>query len=257
MILYRANITFARKPVFPVTHFPAGTVPLLGMSRCTPIDLSVNGCSQMTLNFSISGSGIRRTDSRSSATAGIEEETAAECSHDAAEPDNMPELAAHERSRCLKRKMTAGPRGRSKAIAQTKETKVSLHRRLHEFPDAGLTVSANQLFCLACREVLPNLKETIRRHLISAKHIAKKNKYDVLHAQTNNLHTDLAEWFAENADIKGVSSCTTTTTIVVAVVVAMYCSAYACIGLESFSPSCRHLYPPRFMSYDTKLSGRF
>lgn len=162
------------------------------------ISLSLNGGTQTTLNFSFPG---RSRASSSSA--------AADDASDAFEPEQEEsvELAAHERKRSMKRKSMpeAGPRGRSKALKRTIETRVSLAKRLAEFPDSGLTVSAKHLFCLACREALPNLKESIRRHVNSSKHV---NKMEMRSKHTQNsckMHDDLAEYFKENEDCKGVS----------------------------------------------------
>lgn len=126
-----------------------------------------------------------------------EEEEEGECS--------MPVLAAIERVRSLKRKADLGPRGRSKAVRKTKQTGVSIRQRLTEFPDEGLKESAGKLFCMPCKEELLNLKESIKRHVSSSKHCKKRDLHEKSLEKNKDLFNDLAEYFVENNDEKGVS----------------------------------------------------
>lgn len=117
----------------------------------------------------------------------------------------LPELAAHERVRAQKRKAPVGPRGRAKAARVSKQTKVSVHKRVtQDFPDQGLTNSAGKIFCTACREELPNIKEHIKRHISSAKHEAAVQKLMAGTKADATLHDDLAIYFEQNPDEKCV-----------------------------------------------------
>ena len=75
-----------------------------------------------------------------------------------------PELAGMERERQRKKKPPpVGDRGSAKGgIRQTPETGVGVEQRLREFPDQGLKISAGKIFCVPCKEVLPNLKHRVR-----------------------------------------------------------------------------------------------
>jgi hypothetical protein len=107
--------------------------------------------------------------------------------------------------RAGKRKAPEGPRGRSKAVNVTKETKVSLAKRVEQFPDQGLKVSAGKIFCQPCKEELPNLKESIKRHIGSTKHQSKLDSFVKRSTSDNKLYRDLAVHFEEHDDEQGVS----------------------------------------------------
>lgn len=119
----------------------------------------------------------------------------------------MPALAPLERERAKKRKLPEGPRGRNKAVRITKETTVSLDRRLFEFPKQGLKISAGKLFCLPCKEELPNLKESIKRHIGTGKHRKKLEKFNHSNDAELQMHNDLANYFDANPDAHGVRMC--------------------------------------------------
>lgn len=55
----------------------------------------------------------------------------------------------------------------------TKETKVPVGQRILEFPDQGLNVSAGMIVCVPCKEPLANIKDSLKRHLRSTKHMKK------------------------------------------------------------------------------------
>lgn len=120
--------------------------------------------------------------------------------------DDMPTLAAMERDRVGKRKLPCGPRGRTTAVRKTKQTCISVEQRLREFPDESFKKSAGQLFCQACKEVMPNLKEQLKRHCLSAKHSNRLQKFNSVSHDELSLQTDLANYFLEHPDEKSVCS---------------------------------------------------
>lgn len=80
-----------------------------------------------------------------------------------------------------------------------------LGQRLIEFPNESFKISGNKLFCHACKEELPNLKEGIKRHAACSKHKTKLNKHLKAIASNADLTIDLAEYFKNHRDEKGVS----------------------------------------------------
>lgn len=120
-------------------------------------------------------------------------------------PMHIP-LAPLERTRATKRKAPEGPRGRSKAGRSSKETSVSLKHRVEvDFKDAGLKVSGGKLFCGACKEELPNLKEAIKRHVSSLKHTKKLAAMERAATAGRQIYTDIAEHFTQHPHEHGVS----------------------------------------------------
>lgn len=115
-----------------------------------------------------------------------------------------PALAGMERERAKKRKAPEGPRGRTKAVRSTKETSVSVKQRLTEFPGEGLKEAAGKLFCEPCREELTNLKESLKRHIKSSKHITALSIFEKRISSNKKLHTDLADVFKEAPHEHGV-----------------------------------------------------
>lgn len=113
-------------------------------------------------------------------------------------------LAKHERNRAMKRKAPEGPRGRSKAVKLTRETKVSSADRVLQFAGQGLKVSSGKVFCQACKEELTNIKEHIRRHLNSTKHKTKFEKFMNMVKEDSALSNDLSDFFSNNDEMKGV-----------------------------------------------------
>lgn len=119
---------------------------------------------------------------------------------------DMPALAAIHRERAVKRKAPEGPRGRSKCGRTTKEMKVMAVKRLSEFCDQGLTISAGKLYCQACHEIQPNLKESIKRHLLTSKHIKNLEIFFEKEEASQKVKETLSQHFLENIDEKGVRS---------------------------------------------------
>lgn len=114
-------------------------------------------------------------------------------------------LTAIHRQRKEKRKPPEGPRGRSKMGRSTKETRVKMADRLEQFPDQGLAISGGKLFCQACREEQPNLKESLKKHFLTAKHISRLAKLRQSMSSSQQISTDLAQHFEMNKDLQGVS----------------------------------------------------
>lgn len=120
-------------------------------------------------------------------------------------PMHIP-LAGIERVRATKRKAPEGPRGRSKAGRTSKETSISLQHRVDvDFKDTGLKVSGGKLFCGACKEELPNLKEAIKRHVNSAKHTKKFAALERAAASGKEIYNEIAEYFVQHPHEQGVS----------------------------------------------------
>lgn len=118
--------------------------------------------------------------------------------------ENIP-LAGLERERSSKRKKPEGPRGRSKSSRKTKESKVSVQQRIMQFPEQGFKESAGKLFCRACRDALQNLKEGLKRHIKSQKHIDGLMALRRSDAAATHLGEDLADYFDCHEDERGVS----------------------------------------------------
>lgn len=120
--------------------------------------------------------------------------------------NDVPDLAKHERDRTKKRKPPEGPRGRAKAARISKESKVSLAMRVEQHPGQTLKASTNkQLFCEACRSVVPNISSSIASHVATDKHKQNLKKLTQLRASDCELHRDLADYFVENPDESMVS----------------------------------------------------
>ena len=83
------------------------------------------------------------------------------------------------------------------------ETKVTVFQRLKQFQGQGLKESAEKIFCTACKEEQPNLKESIRRHVASQKHIARLQKLESSSKAASIWREDLAELFDNHPDLKG------------------------------------------------------
>lgn len=124
-----------------------------------------------------------------------------------ASTDNaMPKFASIHRPRAIKRKAPEGPRGHGKSGRCTKETKVTAVQRLKEFDGHGLTLSAGKLYCQACHEVQPNIKESIKRHLLTSKHIKNMEAYVAKEEANEKVKERLSEHFDKNTHEKGVRS---------------------------------------------------
>lgn len=123
----------------------------------------------------------------------------------AGDSTSFPVLAEMERVRSKKRKAPEGPRGRSVGGRKTKETTVSIAQRLKEFPDQSLKESAGKIFCVACKEEQPNLKESLKRHVDSSKHKSRLVRLEQSSAHLTDLSHDLVEYFKSNPGLKGSS----------------------------------------------------
>lgn len=158
----------------------------------------------------------------------------------------LPELAPHERARVVRQKKKrdepeeqleepdAGAasvaeskvrreRGPNKAGRMTKQSHVLMSKRLKEFPDQALKVSAGRalqvllpaihhtilidvslceysgdLFCSCCSHVLPNISSSIRVHIKSSRHQKKLLELERATQAGKQLSTDLASYFENN-----------------------------------------------------------
>lgn len=207
----------------PLPTAPAPATQRVGNSR-TAIQVNLYG--------RLLGGG--RNTGASPAAAANEEAPAAACP--------LPDLAAMERQRTVKRKPPEGARGRQKAIRTTKETVVPLERRLTEFPNECLKISAGKLFCLSCKEELPNLKERIKRHTSCAKHQDKKAEFQRASKANSQLFSDLADHFTTNSHESGVSDAMRPSTVLSALI-ACCCVMMLCrrVCLHQFTCSARGL----------------
>lgn len=118
-------------------------------------------------------------------------------------------MAEMERERAKKRKPPVGPRGRQKAVRVTAESKVPVAQRLVQFTNQGFKQSAGKLFCEPCREVLQNLKEGLKRHVKTAKHVDRLKAWCQDASASRRLGNDLGDYFAEHMNEQGVSTCRT------------------------------------------------
>lgn len=116
------------------------------------------------------------------------------------EDENLPELADHERERKSKHKGPTGPRGRAKLQRQTKQSNVSLAQRLNDFPGQSLKVSGFDLWCKCCKQSIPNLSESLKRHITTTKHKLNLKKLNESDRSDAGLLTDLADYFTSNPD---------------------------------------------------------
>lgn len=195
---------------------PAGMPPL----RQTTFSFNIN-------SQSVAGSSLRPQRERN--TAAQEESAEEESGSDDAESEELSRvpqteqllggegassaaehgvpLAGIERKRKFKFKKPAGPRGRCKSGRTTRETKVVIAKRLQQFPNQGLVIAAGKLFCKPCREVQPNLKESLRRHLSTAKHQAALAHFLQASEAEQQTHSSLSEFFERHQDISGVRRC--------------------------------------------------
>lgn len=84
---------------------------------------------------------------------------------------------------------------------------MSAATRVQQFPNQTLKVSARKLYCAACKETLSNLKETIRRHCASTKHV--RSVQVCLQSETSECHLqrEIAQFYKDNDDLHGVRAC--------------------------------------------------
>lgn len=163
--------------------------------------VSGHGQSNITLFFG-------RADAKSCSNtqvASSSQQTNVAASNAADDAAPLPHLAAIERVRATKQKLEPGPRGRQKAARITKETKVPLQQRLKEFPNEFLKISNGELFCTACKDKMPNLKEQMKRHFETSKHIENKAIFVKSGLSNADMRSDIYEYFEHNKDQHGVS----------------------------------------------------
>lgn len=115
----------------------------------------------------------------------------------------MPDLAAHERKRAANMKPPEGPRGRQVERRTTKETKVSCAERIRQFPGMGLKESAGQVYCVPCKELLPNIKSSIKGHVHRKKHMDTLAKYVEKNGDDEDVKELLSDHFKANPDESG------------------------------------------------------
>lgn len=118
---------------------------------------------------------------------------------------DLPRMAHHERSRCVKQKAPIGKRGRNESVHITKETNVPLTQRLQEFPNTGLTISAGKLFCLPCKIVLDNLKGKIDDHVKRQKHLSNLERWHQTGNADGILKEQLSAYFKSSTEQKSSS----------------------------------------------------
>ena len=118
----------------------------------------------------------------------------------------MPELASHERSRNVKQKAPVGKRSRQAAAHVTKQTSVSLRKRLQEFPNTGLTISAGKLFCLPCKIKLDNIKSSTADHVNRTKHKTNIDTFIKAQGADGLMKEQLTAYFKDHLDEKNSSS---------------------------------------------------
>ena len=115
----------------------------------------------------------------------------------------LPEMANIERDRKAAKKPPEGKRGRKKAGHSTKETKVSVPKRLNTYPNQAFRDSCGVLFCGACLTELPNIKSTLDAHIASAKHKSKLSKFNEKSSGDFEVMQELGEYFAAHPDEAG------------------------------------------------------
>lgn len=83
---------------------------------------------------------------------------------------------------------------------------VSLEKRIEEFPDQSLIISATTkgriLFCQCCAKELQNLKETIKTHVVSERHKGRYERWMKKHDGDSKILKFLHEYFRNNPSEK-------------------------------------------------------
>ncbi|KAK3236316.1 hypothetical protein CYMTET_53535 [Cymbomonas tetramitiformis] len=97
--------------------------------------------------------------------------------HADSELPQQPALAAHERERAPSLKPPSGKKRAGGGVRITKEPKIEPSKRITEFSDQCLRISAGRLFCGCCKETLSLLKQSVKTHVLSAKHLGAKEKF--------------------------------------------------------------------------------
>lgn len=83
---------------------------------------------------------------------------------------------------------------------------MSLEQRLREFPGQGLKQSAGVLFCGPCKEILPNIKGSIKDHVTRKKHADNLVKYHEKFGDDEEVKQFLSDHFKVNPDESGSRS---------------------------------------------------
>ena len=91
------------------------------------------------------------------------------------------------------------PKGkkRSSGVRGLNDPHVPPSKRLSEFPNKQLVVSAGRLFCRACREILSLKRSTIESHVKSAKHVESKKAVE----QRQVREKDIAEALQRHTEV--------------------------------------------------------
>ena len=124
------------------------------------------------------------------------------------DPELEAKLAAHERGRRLKRKAGARtPRGTVNGSHARNATSVSLTARIKQYPNDPLATSlrTSEVFCKCCRVNIQNIKSTIDTHVKSSHHVARKQQYRQVSAESIEQKSFLEEYYRDHADEKGSS----------------------------------------------------
>ena len=79
---------------------------------------------------------------------------------------------------------------------------VSLPARLLEFPGQSFRDSFGNIYCGCCVRVVPNLKESIKKHIDTLKHTEKLIKLNAKTTEDLDLMNSLAEYFVRHPDEK-------------------------------------------------------
>ncbi|KAK3238548.1 hypothetical protein CYMTET_51450 [Cymbomonas tetramitiformis] len=120
--------------------------------------------------------------------------------HAGSELPQQPALAAHERERAPVKKPPSGKKRAGGGVRITKEPKIKPSKRITQFPDQCLRVSAGRLFCGCCKESLSLLKQSVKTHVLSAKHLGAKEKFVLRRRDDEHVRDVLVEYFKEHED---------------------------------------------------------
>lgn len=85
------------------------------------------------------------------------------------------------------------PKGRKRSSGERglNDLNVPPSKRVSEYPNEQLTVSAGKMFCKACREILSLKRNTIENHVKSAKHVESKQVMEKKHAREKDIAESL------------------------------------------------------------------
>ncbi|KAK3274196.1 hypothetical protein CYMTET_17609 [Cymbomonas tetramitiformis] len=111
-----------------------------------------------------------------------------------------PALATNERNRVIRKKPPQGVRRAGGGHRASKEPSIEPAQRLREFPDQCLRISAGKLFCGCCKETLTVIKNSIKTHVVSAKHTRAKTAYFVQRDSDLEVKDALETYFTEHND---------------------------------------------------------